>query len=454
MTSAMDTEELKKFLQDAGMYEENMNEDEMLSYYNAIKCSENTAKEEDQCRQNESVELVENDSADQNTSGEMMKMDTNDDNSKEDVIENAILDPMNCKPSKVYKFHHKTRPLRYKLPPYHDPEYANLSVDDRANIISEFHLQQIKIFSEFHKKSKTFVSFGKDIPCNFINVNDVFMEDVGEPSEETYISRSGRHTRRKDYSECNASPKINQNKREKRDKNFNCSPTTLRTQQIQNLSNEQIMQRSRFFNDSPKSSTTLSKPPLNEKKQGEELVTDSLLKNSNTQEKKYNLNPAWLTQSDNSEEEVKEVDAEEFPVIRRRIPPPIRGRKGISKRTRSTLEMEASETVTSSLKPILQVSPSVSASNSQNLPPNSTNKKRRTKSTMMCPICSEYFKSDEVEAHASNCGLGMTNPVIFEIASNQTSKRMVRCNICDKEMVENTDYEIHVSDCLKRQQMK
>lgn len=59
--------------------------------------------------------------------------------------------------------------------------------------------------------------------------------------------------------------------------------------------------------------------------------------------------------------------------------------------------------------------------------------------------------------HASTCGLNDSD-VVEIIESGDSSDRDTRntiiCEICDKVLELNTDYEVHVKDCLKEIKMK
>lgn len=37
----------------------------------------------------------------------------------------------------------------------------------------------------------------------------------------------------------------------------------------------------------------------------------------------------------------------------------------------------------------------------------------------------------------------------FDVLLPGTNSKKVKCSICDKEMLMNTDYEVHVRDCIQ-----
>lgn len=119
----------------------------------------------------------------------------------EDINENQILNsPISNSDSEYYIYH----PPRYALPPYHSPISSALNLMDQIKLICSYHtLISRGIANQANTQLDT---CGYPEPIDVIEGKNNFTEESranisGSDNSEKYVSRSGRITKRKNYSD-------------------------------------------------------------------------------------------------------------------------------------------------------------------------------------------------------------------------------------------------------------
>ncbi|GJQ66744.1 hypothetical protein Trydic_g4684 [Trypoxylus dichotomus] len=489
--SSPTAEELKKCLKDAGAFEENMSHDDMLSYYKAIKCSESTAQEEQEYRsgaeddlksKNRDSQRDANFSSNVNDSTQSLRP-----NEKLQMLRQSKAKSSLCKQenliNKTAKYNNtaefeeynafncpqlKHKPLeiilyqcKYELAPHCNPKYIKLTTSERAKIIRDFHKATIEKFYKFHRESLNPTPWGKPISSSekFEGTLDrkllgsdedheftsILEEEEGNNSQEIYTSRSGRQTKRKVYTDLMEEDSEFKKSKKDEDEPFKIEKKTItKRPNLQRLSNQDIIKRSSLFLEPVKKTRT--------EKMFDELIQNT--KKADQQSEGVNdkkiADEADLDIIPNSQDsdEVMEVKPKECTFIPRRIPPPLRGRRGIGSRKQKCTDVAKpnnllQNSVTSSRLSSVTSSPSTSNGQSQKLTAEETN----------CPICGESFTQDKIVEHASSCGLLMETESNFDVLLPGTNSKKVNCHVCDKEMLMNTDYEVHVKECIRKSRL-
>ncbi|XP_031345003.1 uncharacterized protein LOC116172039 isoform X2 [Photinus pyralis] len=328
---------------------------------------------------------------------------------------------------------------KYNPPLYCDPKFIKLNLEERKRLLSEYHRKLIQIYDTFQRKSKVYAPLGKpvqpDIKFNgtLLKGNDKVIsydfedEDlfVEDNLSDIYITKTGRQTKRKLYTES-----LNDSWRNKSSSHHNqdYSPTSSvsKRRNISTLNNDQIMKRSKIF--SPKSERLFDK--LKEKEEQEKELTketkkfvDSLANNS---DEDY---------VDDSTDVAELVHAEEAFTTRRIVPPnptknsgKRRGRGGKSKAIKNSNKKAAS-----------------------GYDVEIEDKSQSSTSNIMgaCPICGLEFVQDVLATHADKC--------IDSFEQKDTSTTIlfngsdrITCENCDEVLPFNTEYEVHVRECLAK----
>ncbi|KAI4469189.1 beta-mannosidase [Holotrichia oblita] len=479
-------EELKKCLKDAGAYEENMSYDIMVSYYKAIKCSESMAQQEQERR-------VPTDGQSHETNSTETYCDVDSDVTCSPVkspkpIERPQLQqqpkckmsllkpevsisriPKNTSAVKLDEYNAfnspplKHKPLdiiyhepKYESPPHCNPKYLKLTVAERAKIIRDFNREMLDKFYQLQRKSLNPAPWGKPIPASekwqglLDQKSQLFKDDseFGSPlqddenreTQEIYTSRSGRQTKRKVYTDLLEDDSDSKKTRKDDDKPFEGEKKTIVKRPVLNkLSNVDIMKRSSLFSDSPKR-TRAEKMFDDLKQNGKKTEVSQENENSSVKVLDEDSGDDVIPSSQNILE-ITEIKPKEVSFYRR-VPPPIRGRRGVGGRRLAEPSVSNNASQNS---PLRSRSTSVISAASTT---NDESKKSEPEKTN-CPICSEVFAQDKIEEHASSCGLLMETESNFDVLLPGTNSKKVKCNICDKEMMMNTDYEVHVSGCIQ-----
>ncbi|XP_066143377.1 uncharacterized protein [Euwallacea fornicatus] len=209
------------------------------------------------------------------------------------------------------------------------------------------------------------------------------------------------------------------------------------------LSNEEVMSRSSLFQDTPKRSRAAS------------LVAAGLQEAEKLKKKKkeiYDFKDSLTSDSQSIEEDLCEeiinVDEE-----RRRVVPPIPA----ARRAIRPSKKKAVEPLSINTKRLDESAGSSRLANGAR-----TNAKGRAlnnnnnnggKSEAMssfkedldmpiCPLCSQSFPQKDIEEHASTCG--------EDLFPQTAQSKRIACEVCDKVIAFNTDYEVHVKRCTSK----
>ncbi|KRT80665.1 hypothetical protein AMK59_5677 [Oryctes borbonicus] len=488
--SSPTAEELKRCLKDAGAFEENMTHDDMLSYYRAIKCSESTAQEEREYRSTEEDDLKSkkkdsqsdsnfnsslNDSIQSLKGNEKFQLSpqsktksppVKQENSMNKATKHTNVmrfdeyNAFNCIPLKHKPLEIISYQCKYELPPHCNPKYMRLTTIERAKIIRDFNKASLERFYELHRKSLNPAPWGKPLPSSEkfegsldrkllasdedFEFADILQEEEDNHSQEIYTSRSGRQTKRKVYTDL--AEEDNEFKKSKKDDDepFEIEKKLVaKRPNLQKLSNQDIMKRSPLFSEPIKKTRT-------------EKMFDILVQSNkkddrqceSTNEKKFVGEVDDIIPNSQEADDIVEVKPKECAFIPRRVPPPLRGRRGIGSKKPKSTDIAKScnspqNSVISLRSPSSTSTPSTSNEQSQKLTTEQTS----------CPICSEVFSQDKIVEHASSCGLLMETESNFDVLLPGTNSKKVNCEVCDKEMLMNTDYEVHVKECIRKSRL-
>lgn len=492
--------EMIKVIKDAGIYEENMSKEQMEHYYKAVINSRDTSS------------ILENDSQIINSSPSSpedmfaSQIDTYIQQSSpikaavetETQLEDSDIESTPLKP-KMKSIHKKStdKPDFYMdifeeteddsspqdatracfsfddMPKdngdpleiiYREPKYINIQNSERfinadvvtkAKMLYNYHTEMEKLRSTLSRQS--FFPAPRPKPIELTGYYNLF--EAFEETEETYISRAGRQTKRKVYNddddEISTSPSSKKAKSKSVEKPKWQSKTKpvkkvepveelmesdtievvqkeaprVPTRSKKPLSNAEIMNRSTLFKDSP------SKRPTRSDKLFEKLIEEDIKKQREERalvafEKTLNSDIESSQRESQNEEDDIQVTDDVYP--KRVIPPIPTKRKPINSRTQQPKSNVKNPAHQKEIEIFEQVAPSTSRTD------NSAN--------VQCPICTKLFTEDVIEEHASNCG---EEQIVTRNSSNVT-KRTITCEICDKVIQSN--FELHVSVCRKRQE--
>lgn len=235
---------------------------------------------------------------------------------------------------------------KYDLPPHCNPKYMKLTVAERAKIIKEFNREILERFYKLHRKSTNPAPWGRPIPASdkFQGTldrksqlcEDSFeficfpQDDDNKEAQEIYTSRSGRQTKRKVYTDLLEEDSDSKKTKKDEDKSFEAEKKTIvKRPSLNKLSNQDIIKRSSLFAESPKRSRA-------------EKMFDTLKQNGKkTETAQQNENsPVKMSDEDGGDDvipssqdisEITEIKPKEVNIYRR-VPPPLRGRRGIGSR--------------------------------------------------------------------------------------------------------------------------
>lgn len=353
----------------------------MVTYYNAIKSSENTAQQEEEKRH-----VSENDvsKCNSNAKGEvsipsfLSQMEdeiVSDDeeatasqspklNDKQNMLKTSkskfslLRSETACKTSntKRAKFEEydafgcpplKHKPLdiifyerKYEVPMYCNPKYSKLSIPQRAKFIREFHRAILLRYNKLQRESLNPVPWGKPIAASEKfqgNLNkkkaeeDFEFEEESSQPQEIYTSRFGRQTKRKLYTDVLDDDADFKKTKKDEDKPFEIEKKPIVKRQNSNkLSNQDIMKRSKLFAESSK--TTQCEKLFDLLKQDGDKDTGEECTGSINGKSKVGSDDGEVDVVPNSPISDDELKPKELNFIPRRIPPPLRGRRGIGNR--------------------------------------------------------------------------------------------------------------------------
>ncbi|KAK9877524.1 hypothetical protein WA026_018631 [Henosepilachna vigintioctopunctata] len=367
-------------------------------------------------------------------------------------------------------------PLKYNGTVYQCPFFSKLNLRDQVKLLCSYHTKITKNVSNQAKLQLECVPFPKSfktLNCPNFALNNFEMDtqdkEIGDnnninpfdallsPSPSDYISKSGRITKRKFYSEHedaemkkprvqdsewlnntkNKSPSSRSSVRGK--KQLSEDDTNSDTKTI-SKTNAEIISKSKLFKekDSPKNSrwTKLMEGMEQQKSKAkqEEIEMEGFNKS--------------LSVDDGLSEYIEDFDNSPF---KRRIkPPPVKPKVGKMKKQKEPFaEVELTTQRAHTEKNVNAQSPAQKkASNSSKndaLACTSTSTRKTTANMVQCPICSRDFIHTEIEEHASSCGESRVGTT-----SNVSSIETMTCRFCDEVFLLDKEYEGHAKICSKR----
>ncbi|XP_030768434.1 uncharacterized protein LOC115891962 [Sitophilus oryzae] len=559
MSDLIDQDEMRRCLKEAHIYEENMSEDLMTSYYKAIKNSENSLRDEivkinsdeDEIEKtlnesaNELLEAINNsetiapsnrfkisETDDEDSPSTLTKhsslvrdkglknLDTNEEEEEEN--NNSIENEGTEKPLDVKKvpigFNDMPQSVHKDKPPLniicHELRFVNVqnskkflisSTQMRVKMLYEYHIAANKLKAHYARLSPNMASLKTPIQITEHREkyeNPIITSLKGEESQtaqETYVSRSGRLTKRKVYTDnylsddsCGSSKKskLESNSFSKSSSKEKPTKSTLKMldypendivplrkenaldefDQVKNTPKPKMFQK-KSLNDEIMSRSSLFRDSVTPKKARSEMIVAAGISEAEKSKDRQDvidkftnsLNINTESQEDDTEKIIIDDDIEVFE--RKRVVPPCPGpRRGIhSKRKTATtglapLNITTKKTNSNNCDPRPSTSSDILLKKRVNSPKISNLEERPTSTSTPydrsakkvanmtpCPLCSVLFPRKEIEEHAATCGEDM----FAQVASTRLSR--ISCEICDQVIPLTTEYEVHVKQCIAKQ---
>ncbi|KAJ8985915.1 hypothetical protein NQ317_010672 [Molorchus minor] len=285
MGEKVDIAQIKKVLQDANLYEPNMPDETMISYYEAVNNSKNTAFEENDTRLNESQEkLLEIfEGKDDNRPVENKKIvftpktwvstkitesnitEPNNHENMEDTSLEKSLDTPRDATQYAFGFNEMAKDSEQKIihklkyvPIQVTSNFLNAEITQKAKILYSYHTKANKIRTELARKS----FYPAPLP-KATSIIETFPNFSDDNFQETYISRSGRQTKRKvyNYDDEDSLDGVNHKKTKNSDEHEWLSKTTSNKTSARSKKNESNQSFSKSISpemDADVSSTTSS----------------------------------------------------------------------------------------------------------------------------------------------------------------------------------------------------
>ncbi|XP_060536187.1 uncharacterized protein LOC132708089 isoform X2 [Cylas formicarius] len=316
------------------------------------------------------------------------------------------------------------------------------SNETRIKMLYNYHIAAAKFRTHLAKMSMNMVPLPKPIVAiesePVVNPMIQSLKDGAqeELNEELYVSRSGRHTKRKVYNEDDSSQDELTNKRSKNDSWISKSPLknktpakktdsvsstilqksdkthernekkgTLKAHNFHNkkLSNEEIMQKSSLFNDHKSRTEILVNSAIDEER-----------KRRKAEEKLQQFSDSLHDDiMDNSSEEILSVDEDVEDISRKGLVPSVYGRKSINSRKRKEIALEPLNITTKKNTNKITSCDEKEANKSANngigrsqicgqahnavTPPLNSKGNKPKQITIACPLCGVSFPKDKVE---------------------------------------------------------
>lgn len=462
--------QVAKCLREAGSYDGGLSNKEMLEIYRVVNQSKATAEIEQRRTDTNSIDdfidemRLHSDPVEKPESSDLnvMQMDvytgsdppetlltmSRDDTDKDKNTDSRKkldnfdeIDVFNSVPTKHPPLPQISYKPKYNPPLYCSTNIIHLSLDEKTELIAKYHKELINIYDSFQRESQQYAPLDKPIQADIkfdgslLKANDKLnnykfedeIEDFVQDNNlnEIYITKTGRQTKRKLYTETSDSWKTKSSPTSTQG-----SPTGPQPKKtnISSLNNDQIIKRSKLF--TPKA----------------EKMFDKLKEKSEQEKKEEKENIKFLNSLTNTSDDefiddhndVGDLVHSEEPFIRRRVTPlpgrmkkapKGRGRNGKSKEN-GTRNAKKTQAKTNEPKQTnLLMEPST----------HSTDKGT-------CPICSLEFPQDMLETHADQCIDTYEQKSTSTVLFNDSNK--IVCENCDEAFPFNMDYENHVRECL------
>ncbi|XP_008195752.2 uncharacterized protein LOC103313669 [Tribolium castaneum] len=349
----------------------------------------------------------------------------------------------------------------FSLPIPTNPKFKKYSISLRRKLLSESFTQINKCIAKLAKESLIRAPLPSPIhpssnyklpeTSNGIPSGGSFDDLVDQiPVENLYVSRSGRQVKRKIYTEqedVDSDPDfasiVKKNKAE-----FGDSSTKI-TLDLPYVPEEDLTEEKtpatckstkpkiprKNLSISAKKPTSRSEAMFDKFIQGEE-------KRKQQEAEMENFERTLPSLEDNSEDYVIEtspVKDNEQNFLRRRVPPPVPGKK--NKRPKKANKQEDPDAITE------VVAERASANLPKSAPRTRTPAKveKPPEEKISCPICNAEFPQSQIENHASTCGI--EDDIVENLVPTSEAKAL-QCNICNKNFPANSEYEVHVRQCI------
>lgn len=267
------------------------------------------------------------------------KLNNNDNGS---VCEKKIfIDVLNCKPDL-----HDPLPLVKHFPRFHPPYYCDASLikcdeNIQRKKIYEYHLLLLQRYQAFQMKANIYAPWGNPIHTNPDFNGSLSREKFNYPVDENannsnkssseslsyendtmvYVSRTGRQTKRHIYKEVN-DEEFKTNKKQKTNNSFNSTSTTTSKKRV-SKTNDEIMKRSKLFNDLGVTRAEKLFDSLQEETKKKEQEESKIAKF----ESSLQVSEDDLFEDNVSSSSTSDLVHKEEPFLKKRIIPPIPGRK-------------------------------------------------------------------------------------------------------------------------------
>ncbi|KAF5281799.1 hypothetical protein FQA39_LY05013 [Lamprigera yunnana] len=417
------TEVINK-LKEEGMYDPQLNNQEMLEFYQAVSNSKTTASAEDEQRRKLSIDIVD----DLHLHSDLDEDELNLDSFSTDIgssFRSPFLDMGHNKFDEVDVFNSApiqhpplsriTYTPKYNPPLYCNSKIINLPFEEKKKIISEYHKKLISIYDCHQRRATSYVPLGRPIQSDvtfngtllksdksFLNFefeddND-YEQSQDDNSNDIYILKTGRQTKRKLYTETRGDEK----------KKTLDSPRT----QAKKRTNLQLKK------DDTKRTKLM--PEFNLSRA--ERLFDQVIEGHKKDEKEDEKFVKSLQLQSDDDNDIEEVKIDE-PFIRRKVIPPLRGKRGRGGRINRNNDVT---NILNGNKDDLEIQTDLA-----------TKKKNGA-----CPLCNLEFSQDKLESHVDEC------LEFYNKNSAASNTNQITCGKCDKVLPLDMDYEIHVRDCL------
>ncbi|KAL3288360.1 hypothetical protein HHI36_002808 [Cryptolaemus montrouzieri] len=369
-------------------------------------------------------------------------------------------------------------PLSFNAPILQKPGFEKRSLREQVKFLCSYHT---KLSKNIAKQARLEVEcvplpklFKASPKCNLTlsrNINGNDSEDEIENNNispfddlidsQPYVSRSGRITKRKFYSEATdfdfkklkvqdnewnikKSPAIQKCTGRGRKPASDFDGKTIENKNI-SKKNLEIMSKSAFF----KEKEQINRDRMAKIAEGVELKK---IKDKEEEARIESFENSLLNIEDLDESITDNDDS----VIRRRVTPPLPKSKGSKQKKLeyAELELTAKKGKPAALSKPQTDKPSNGPTHNQkkssqkisNETISSTSGiKKSNKKMIECPICSRDFEEADIEAHASSCGENT-----METRSRPVGHSKMTCQHCDKVFLFDNEYENHVKTCSCR----
>jgi hypothetical protein len=484
----------KQFLEDSGSTEDDITQKEMMELQEAINMSKESASiEEDQRKYNrvETQKLCTSSSTNDNISSNLNKdkpfthekwtkqkvpidiLDIEKELSTKKEFEITFQDLVEPSGISLKIVCHK--PV-FNLPIATNQEYEKYTMQERAKLLHDYYTKIEKLRVHLAKSSLHRAPYPKPILSSNKCKNSLIKSELDDengstdefteeppPVQDLYISRAGRQIKRKIYTDVEDDSDGDLTYLVKKNKADN--PDTKIIMDIPYTIPEEIHadEKTNPKNLKPKKDTQRRLLSTKKPSSRSEALLDKLANvvehKKQQQEEMDNFEktlPNLEDMEDRSNSSVEEQQSSsEDNFVRKRVIPPIPGKKGSRAKKPPKLEVSKDKI---EIKPETRPeSPVLKRYTNLRADIKSKQKAKSPKGVeegpkvekRNCPICNKQFLQTEIETHASTCGIEeeTTEPLP---ENSRTRVQSIKCELCDQLFGMNTEYEVHVKQCIAK----